>query len=269
MVGKRIVIISVAVLVLLVASFFVGTLYSPPRELATKDLGQGLRSDVIFPTEVAVSQPKLLDRMVIYNARISLETSDTQSVLDKIAALIESYGGYVAGSSRAYDMAEITVRVPKDKFHVAVRQIETYGKVLNEQTSSEDVTERFVDLKARLGNLQRQEQRLREILSLAKTVDKVLQVEKEIERVRGEIESLQGQINYLEHNATLYLISISLTAPAPPFTAPGMNWNETFETALTGLFVVLRGLIILAVALLPFILIGLPAYYVYKRRKPS
>jgi len=205
--------------------------------------------------------------MVIYNGYVSLETSEVQGTLTKIRALADNFGGYVAGSSRTEDWADITVRVPKEKFREAVQEIETYGKVLDEKTSSEDVTEQYIDVKARLENLQRQEKRLQEILDMAKTVDELLTVEREMERVRGEIESLQGQLTYLERNVAMSVISVHLTEPTPPFTPPGMDWKETFETALRGLYAMIRGLVILAISILPIAVIGTPVYYIYKRRR--
>jgi hypothetical protein len=270
MVQRKAVAISAVVIILLVGSFFVGALYSPLGGVVSRNLQSiGSTSDLIEGPKETEPQPylQIQERMVTYNARISLETSDMQAVLNRISALAESCGGYVAGSSRTPDGAEITIRIPRDNFHSAVQQIEASGKVLNEQRSSEDVTEQFIDLKARLENLQRQEQTLREILNLAKTVDEVLQVERELERVRGEIESLQGQVNYIERNVAMSLISVGLTTPPAPFTPPGMDWKETFETALTGLFVVVRGVIILVVSFLPIALIGIPVYYVYRRRE--
>jgi len=272
---KKIAIILSAVIILLVASFFIGTLY-PPYSWYSGFESKPLAPGEIMPTPTPTPTPAPravipTERMVIYNAYVSLETSDIQGVLAKIRSLAEGYGGYVTGSSRStygtQAMAEIAIRVPKDKFHVAVQEIETYGKVLDERTTSEDVTEQYIDLKARLDNLQRQENRLREILGMARTVDEVLNVERELERVRGEIESLQGQINYLERSVAMSVITVRLTEPPPPFTPPGMNWGETFETALRGFFAVVRGLVILVVSLLPLVVIGVPAYYVYRRRK--
>lgn len=149
----------------------------------------------------------------------------------------------------------------------AVQEIEGYGKVLDESTTSEDVTQQYIDLKARLHNLQKQEQRLREILELTRTVDEILKVENELSRVRGEIDSLQGQINYLERNVEMSLISVRLVEPAPPFTPPGMDWGETFQTGLSGLFFVVRGLIVLVVSLLPLFMIAAGAYYLYRRTR--
>ena len=151
-------------------------------------------------------------------------------------------------------------------FRTAINQIHTYGKVLDERTTSDDVTQQYVDLTARLVNLQKQEIRLQEILAMAKTVEDVLNVERELERVRGEIERLQGQINYLEGNAEMSSIVVKLGEPALPFTPPRIEWGETLQTALTGLFLMIRGLIILVFSTIPLIAIAGPAFYLYRRR---
>lgn len=270
---KKIVVVSSAIVILLLASFFIGMLYSryplvgveSPPALMLK-----MESELAY-SKGAQGQPTTEERVVIYSAHVSLETSDIEGRLERVRGLAERYGGYIASSSRStYGMqtrAEIAIRVPKDKFHAAVQEIETYGKVLDEGTTSEDITQQYIDLKARLNNLLKQEERLREILGMAKTVDEILRVENELARIRGEIESLQGRINYLEGNAEMSLISVILIEPAPPFTPPGMDWSETLETAIVGFFIVLRGMIILVVSLIPLVVVGLPAYYVYKRRR--
>jgi len=270
---NKIAAISFGIIILLAASYFVGVIY-PYYGLTREEYPPSVMTTTVeTPTysQGAEGQSTPQERVVIYNARVSLETSDIQGILERVRGLADSYGGYVAGSARStYGMqarAEIAIRVPKDKFRAALQQIETYGKVLDEVTTSEDITQQYVDLKARLNNLQRQEERLRDILEMAKTVDDILAVESELGRVRGEIDSLQGQINYLEGNAEMSLISVALAEPALPFTPPGMEWGETFEIAILGLFTVLRGMIILAVSLAPVAVVSVPIYYLYKRRK--
>jgi hypothetical protein len=270
---RKAVVISSGIVVLLVASFFVGTFYSHYGLIG----GEPLRSVMIATESVpmysegtrGLSTPQ--ERVVVYNAHLSLEIKDIQGTLQRIGELAEGYGGYVAGSSRStygvQSRAEMTIRVPKERFHSAIQQIEGYGRVVDEGTTSEDITQQYIDVKARLNNLQKQEERLREILDLAKTVDEILRVESELERVRGEIDSLQGQMNYLEGNAEMSLISVTLTEPAPPFTPPGMDWSETLGMAILGLFTVLRGMVILVVSLIPVVVVSVPIYYLYRRRK--
>ncbi|MGC8848968.1 MAG: DUF4349 domain-containing protein [Candidatus Bathyarchaeia archaeon] len=278
-VRRRVLAASVAVAVMLVASFLIGAVYSPYRMGGIPFYGETFKTMVVpevTPAPTPLTPLKAGDysaeqRMIIYNAYVSLETRDIEGVLARIRTLAEAYGGYVAGTSRSsYGVqarAEITIRVPQERFHEAVREIEGYGKVLDEHTSSEDVTERYIDLKARLENLKRQEERLRDILNMAETVEDVLKVEAELTRIRGDIESLQGQINYLERAAAMSVITVSLIEPPPPFTPPGFDWGETLEAALSGFLAVLRGLIILGVSLTPIAAIAAAAYYAYKRRR--
>jgi len=275
--AKMLVVFAV-VAVVLVASFLAGALFTrygfEERYSTGLEPRPAIMTESPQPTpftkgsEVATDQ----ERMVIYNGYISIETGDIAGTLDRIRSLAERNGGYVAGTSRStfgsQATADITIRIPQDKFRTSIQEIETYGKVLDERTTSEDVTERYIDLKARLKNLQMEEQSLSELLTKATTVDEILRVEQELARVRGEIDSLQGQINYLERNVAMSLITVNLREPPPPFTPPGMDWGETFEIALRGLFGVIRGLIVLVVSLLPLVvLIGLPVYYLRRRKQ--
>ncbi|MBS7626772.1 DUF4349 domain-containing protein [Candidatus Bathyarchaeota archaeon] len=265
-----------ALIIVVAASLTVGTIIIPLQE--RERLARPESFPAAAPPPITTPSPKTLEykapegRMVIYNGYVSIETDDIEGTLGKVRSLAEGRGGYVAGSSRSTSgtriVAQITIRIPQEVFHRTMVEIEGYGKVLDEHTTSDDVTERYIDLKSRLKNLQVQEQRLVGLFEKAAKVDEVLQIERELGRVRGEIESLQGQINYLERSVAMSLITVNLITPPPPFTPPGMDWGSTLEAAMRGFFTVLRGLIIIVVSLLPFILIvGLPAYFLYRRRR--
>jgi hypothetical protein len=262
--------------IILAASFTAGTLLIQYHFDERYQSGSEFRPSTLPEPARSLSKGSdftaIQERMVIYNGYLSIETGDLTGTLEKIRTLAERYGGYVAGTSRSnfgnQATAEISIRIPQDKFHTSIREIGTYGRVLDERTTSDDVTEHYIDLKARLKNLQTLENNIVELLAKAETVDEILKVEQELGRVRGEIDSLQGQINYIERNVTMSLITVNLREPTPPFTPPGMDWGETFEMALAGFFAVIRGLIVLVVSLLPVILlVGIPAYFITRRRK--
>lgn len=274
MIGRKKLCVLFVLVAVVAVSFFGGALLSSFNALPlTFQRFQGFaQPESANPSEqMALKATNTQERMVVYDGRISLETSNIQAVVSKISAVADEFGGYVAGTSfslyGAQTVADITVRVPKDRFHAAVQEIRGLGKVLDERTKSDDVTQQYVDMKARLENLQRQEKRLNEILGIAKTVSEVLNVEKELERVRGEIESLQGQINYTERNVEMSTITSHLTEPNAPFKPSNLNLNETLGTALTGLFLMIRALVIITITILPLMLIAIPAYYLHIQRK--
>ena len=268
----------IIIAILFAVAFFVGSSlisYSPVITYRGDTVsGPRITSEAPVPMSASESIDYITveNRMIIYNGYISLETDDIDGTLNRIRSLAEGYNGYIAGTSRSMignqAVADITIRIPQNKFHSVINDIETYGKILDERTTSDDVTEQYIDLKARLKNLERLEESLTDLLNRTATVEEILKVEQELARIRGDIDSLQGQLNYLERNVTMSMIKVTLREPPPPFTPPGMDWGETFETAIRGLFAVISGLIILIIAVLPLIvIIGIPAYYLQRRKR--
>lgn len=272
-------ILSITVIaIVFAAAFFVGPFLISYSPVITHrgDSASGPRIISEAPAPISASESidyvTIQDRMIIYNGYISLETDDIDGTLNRIRSLAEGYNGYVAGTSRSMIgnqvVADITIRIPQNRFRSAIDDILTYGKVLDERTTSEDVTEQYIDLKARLKNLEILEESLADLLNRTATIEEILKVEQELARVRGDIDSLQGQLNYLERNVTMSMIKVSLREPPSPFTPPGIDWGETFETAIRGLFAVISGLIILIIVIIPLIvIIGIPAYYLQRRKR--
>ncbi len=214
-----------------------------------------------------------LNRMIIYTAQLGLKVDNVDSAMNEIRNITENLGGFVSGAFMSkkdgQKMGVITIRVPQENFNTAIMVIEMLGDVESKDVKGEDVTEQYVDLKARLSNFQREEQRLTEILAMCKTVEEVLRVESELNRVRGEIERLTGQIQYLETRVDLATITVSLSEAKPWIEIPQVDWGASIKAGLWGVFTVLQGLITLTIAAIPFIAIGAPIYYVYRWRKQT
>ena len=101
----------------------------------------------------------------------------------------------------------------------------------SENAGSEDVTEQFIDLEARLRSALREEQSLLSLLERADTVSNILTIERELARVRSEIERLQGQLNYLSRRVDLATISVALFPPEerladPPYGSLNMEVED-------------------------------------------
>jgi hypothetical protein len=102
----------------------------------------------------ASSPLQTAQRMVISTASISVEVEMTQAATNKVRAIAESLGGFVeqlsssGGSER--QQAHMTIRVPQTQFFTALERIEALGKVQSRNLGSEDVSEQFIDLEARL-----------------------------------------------------------------------------------------------------------------------
>lgn len=201
------------------------------------------------------------DRKTITTVDMSLEVGNASSAIERIAATARNAGGYVSYSS-VYDLnynsdtrkeGYITVRVPESEYPAFLRTVEGFGELTSRSVNAQDVTEEYIDLSARLENLLRQEDRLGEILNMSVTVEEVLSVEKELERVRGEIESLTGRLEYLDNRIEFSTISIRVTEPSPI----GQSWGlrDAFSESVRGFISMVNALIILAGYLLPIVIV--------------
>ena len=141
------------------------------------------------------------DRKIISTGNITVEVDDVESSVMAVEAIVDGMGGYVEVLSRSggddFSRASLTIRVPQGQFASAYDRIRDLGEVLNEHQGSEDVSEQFIDLEARLNSALREEQSYLSLLGRTSNVGEVLAIERELARVRADIERYQGQLDFL------------------------------------------------------------------------
>ena len=139
-------------------------------------------------------------RYMVQRSSLTLEIADLEEAAESIRAGVEQMGGYVA-SLNFYDLTrerrrgQISLRVPEEKYTRAILWLQEQGEVKNIEESAEDVTMRYIDLEARIANLQAQEQRIRELLEKATDIENILQIEKELTRIRGIWSPCRASLN--------------------------------------------------------------------------
>ena len=211
------------------------------------------------------------ERKIIQHASLRIEVEDFQPSYDSVIDIVARYNGFIS-DSHSYvsrtgrQSGDITLRVPQDKFLEVIAEIEHVGTVKSKHISGEDVTEEYIDLKARLNNLERQERRLREILDMANNTKEVLEVERELWRVRSEIERLTGRLKYLENRVELATVSVSLNEPEPIKQSWGIR--DALRSAFGGFVSVIRGFIIFVGYALPILILVCIGWLVKSRLIP-
>ena len=147
-------------------------------------------------------------------ARVSLEVASVEGATLQVQSIAASLGGYVerltsigvAEQSRS----DVTIKVPQDRLDRALERIQGLGVVQYRSLGSEDVTDRHVELTARLAALRQEEQSLSSLLERSSSVVELLSVERELSRVRTETERTQWQLELLERQVDLATIHVAL-----------------------------------------------------------
>ncbi len=209
-------------------------------------------------------------RMIVYNGNMTLIVKDTDATAREIETLAKSLEGYVANANSFRDqdgimIYNITMRVPAAQFDAARAALRGLSvRVDNESVSTDDVTDQYYDLDARLKTLKATEQQLLDLLSETRErggkVEDIMSIYRELVSVQSEIESLQGQLNRLEKIVALSTLTVNIQ-PDSLATPLSSAWRplETLKNSFGALISVLRGLvdlfIYLIVVVLPVLLI--------------
>ena len=206
-------------------------------------------------------------RRVIRTGQIAIEVEKFDAAARRLLSIAEAAGGFVADSSYADEggtpRGTFVLRVPAARFGEVIRQVEGLGTVQRRQISGQDVTEEFIDLEARVRNLERQEARLLTFMDRATKIPDLMAIENEVARVRGEIERLTGRLRFLANRVDLATIQAEVSQK--PKKAPGGFWdfNRTiariqaaFLNTVRELLAVAEGLVAFGAAVLPLVLLG-------------
>jgi anti-sigma factor RsiW len=160
--------------------------------------------------------PPLSNRKLIRNATVELEIVSFDNAVQKITVIANEEHGYVATTDSEKQAngklrGQVVVKVLPENLDRLLQKIRSLGELRNQTLGTEDVTKAYFDTDARLKNAHVMEQRLIEMLK-TKTgkVSDLLQVEKELGRVREDIEKMQGELKYWDSQVQFATVTMSL-----------------------------------------------------------
>lgn len=207
------------------------------------------------------------ERKLIQNGALSLAVERIEDAITNLAKIAEKLGGRTdsvnldnsGGANKK--RAVVVMRVPAVNFGAGMEQVKGIArKVISENISTEDITEKFIDMQARLKNLKAEETQYLDIMQKAVKIDDVLKVSQRLYGVRQQIEQLQGQMNYLSRQVDMSVITIELSSE-PDIDATNVVWSpsvtvkEATQGLIEGFYSFLKVVIFLAIYLLPILVL--------------
>ena len=210
-------------------------------------------------------------RMVIKTGSVSMVVDDVRDSVQAIIDYAEDKGGFLVDSrvdKRDIEtFGEVTVRIPSEHFEQGIEDIKEMGEVESENIHGEDITEEYVDLEARLGNLEATEAQFLEIMERATEIEDVLAVQRELTWVRAEIESIKGRMQYLEENVDMSTLTVFLSTD--PGELPVLDKDEwkpwaEFKDALRSLVGLGQGAVNAVIWVIVFIPALIVIYILYR-----
>jgi hypothetical protein len=218
-------------------------------------------------------------RKVIRSAELTLEVDSPAKTQAELTTIAEQAGGYVASSEREVDGDEgeqrvsrvsAVLRVPSERLAATLTRLKHLGRgAESERLGSEDVSDEYIDLTARIANQKRLEATLAGLLTQASSVDAALQVHKELSNVRTEIDRMEGRRQFLERETDFAKISVTLSTLRPVLRVSLAEFGVSFRRAgadsvSLAAAVVLGGVRLLGVLMPIFVLFGAPGWVLWR-----
>jgi Domain of unknown function (DUF4349) len=215
------------------------------------------------PRSLDASVPEI-GPQIVQNAtlRVSIGRGSFDGKVDDARSIAASLGGFVVsstasqGSDRRLVRGTLVLRVPESSYADAMQRLRRLGKVEALDESGQDVSQEFVDLRARVRQLQAVEVQLLELLDRAKTVASALAVQSQLAQVQLELEQARGRLNYLDDQVAFATISLSLheAGAVSPKGGGGFGIVDAWAKAGAG-FLAVVGWIFVALAVISPVLV--------------
>lgn len=157
--------------------------------------------------------PADIGRDIIYRATVTVEADDVAAATREAVAIVQGLGGIVFGQQTATEprpRATLTFKVLPADFPTALDRLAGVGELVNQRVSTDDVTERIVDLESRIITAEASVDRLRKFLQEAVDLDNVARLERELLERETTLETLRGQLRTLRGQVDLATITLTI-----------------------------------------------------------
>lgn len=244
------------------------------QESYAYDSAAGSVDSGLVPENAAAAATDESAQKIIYNASLSMESTNFDAARETLLAAVEANGAWlestsVYGTENDHDRtADYTVRVPVENYRAFLAAVGDAGSVRNVSENAENITSSYIDVEARLSALQAQRDRLNELADTAETTADLLEIESQLSDVQYQLENYTRQLRNMDQQVSYSTVDIYLQEVAT-LTPTGVTFPERLADAFGGgwdAFVAfVQGLVIAIVYLWPALIIAAVAVVIVRK----
>jgi hypothetical protein len=234
----------------------------------------GGRRPAASAAPVQTSVPQIGPQVVqTASVRLSIPRGHFDETIDEARSIAGGLGGFVVSSSASQGSAQrlvrgtLVVRVPARSYAEAMKALAALGRVEARNESGQDVSQEYVDLRARIRQLEAVESQLLELLDRANTVGAALAVQQQLSQVQLELEQTRGRLQYLDDQIAFATISLALherILPVQNGDDGGFGIVDAWSKAAHGFVAVVGWTFVVLATAAPLVLILLLAFLVVR-----
>jgi hypothetical protein len=198
------------------------------------------------------------------SVRLAVRRGRFDETVDEARAIATGLGGFVVsssasqGSGRQLVQGTLVLRIPARSYADAMESLGALGRVESRRENGQDVSQEFVDLRARTRQLQAVESQLLELLDRADTVGAALAVQRQLSQVQLDLEQARGRLQYLDDQVAFSTISLDLHERVLPLAKNGggrFGIVDAWSKAAAGFLAVLGWTFVILATAAPLVLL--------------
>lgn len=204
-----------------------------------KSLDRTILEEELDANDEGETKQQATKRKIIYTASLTVVVKQFDGVEKMVTDLVSKHGGFVSSANLGRLQGQRrrgywTVRVPVNEFDSFLNAVGDIGVPETRTQDASDVTEEFVDITARVANKRKLEARILELLERPDDkIQHVIEVERELARVREEIERMEGRLRYLNDQTSMTTVSIEVREEQNYIPVQAPTFSNRIKSAWT------------------------------------
>ncbi len=208
---------------------------------------------------------------IIKTSNLRFETEDINASYQNIQKAISRHKAViqndVSGKDYSSSYRNLIIRIPNVDFTPFINEIsQGVHHFDRKEISSQDVSEQYIDLEARMNAKKKLEKRYLELLSKANKVSEILEIEKQLAVIREEIEAKEGQLKYLQSQISMSTVTIEMYTNNASESGVTVSYGSKIWNAVKSGFNELSSFILGLISIWPFIIIFVILFIFLRRR---
>ncbi len=217
------------------------------------------------------TDPKQVEQKIIKTGDIKFETNDLGETYNQMLTAVKKHNAIIQNDTEGKEYGSIfrriTVRIPSKNFDAFLNDISKGVSYFdNKEISSQDVTEEYIDIDARLKAKKVLESRYLELLKKANKVSEMLEIEAQLSAIREEIEAKEGQLRYMQSQVSMSTINIECYKTVANEGGATISYGSKIWNAITSGFNSISSFFIGLLSIWPFLIILAAVVYFIKKR---
>lgn len=214
---------------------------------------------------------KSIEQKIIRTGNLRFETDNLETTYEKIKIAVKKGKAFIQNDSEGKEYASvyrrITVRIPSENFDSFIKDISSgVDHFDNKEINSQDVTEEYIDIDARLKAKKKLENRYLELLAKANKMSEMLAIEAQLSAIREEIEAKEGQLRYMQNQVSLSTITIEFYKTVAEESGVTISYGAKVWNAVKSGFYGISSFFLGLLEIWPFIIIAIALFYFIRKR---